>query len=40
MNDIYLLYAFIGIMVLNLLATVIYLTGFRELKNSFRRRAR
>jgi len=38
MNDLYLLYAFLGLMIVNILASLVYFTGFRELKNSFRRR--
>jgi hypothetical protein len=40
MNDIYLFYAFFGLMVLNIFATLLYFTGYRELKNSFRRKGR
>lgn len=36
--DLYVLYAFLALMIVNILASLIYLAGFRELKNSFRRK--
>ena len=40
MNDLYLLYVFLALMIVNILASLLYFTGFRELRASFRRKLR
>lgn len=40
MSDLYLLYIFLGLMGVNIFASVVYFTGFRQLKTVFRRRLR
>lgn len=37
MSDVYFLYAFFGVMALNIFATLVYFMGFRELRDSFRK---
>ncbi len=40
MNDLYLLYAFLALMIVNILASLMYFNSFRDLRNSFRRKLR
>jgi len=39
-SDLQLLYIFLGLMGVNIFASVVYFTGFRHLRSTFRRRMR